>query len=143
MTVLDAQGLVAFLTGEPAEPEVRSLLREGDVAITAVNLAEAIDVAARVRGVSPAEVRSALSLLTATALRVLPCDEDLAWAAGELRAAHYDARRRAVSVADCFMAAAAEGSDRVATADAGVLAVARAKGIEVVRLRDSHGRRPR
>ena len=67
--------------------------------MTADNLAEAVDIAAKVRGVPR-------------------------------------------TGADCFLIAVAEESDRIATADAAVLAVARAEGIDVAPLPDARGRLP-
>lgn len=141
MILLDAHALVAYLIGEPVATEVEALLGQGDTAVTSVNLAEAVDVSARVHGIPRDEVSATIYLLTRTGLRVIACDEGHGVAAGELRDAYYDGRTRAVSMADCFLVAAAGEADRIATADPAVLAVARSEGIEVVPLRDSKGRR--
>ena len=50
MILLDSSALVAGFLGEPAAPEVGSLLRRDDVGITAPNLTEVIDVLVRVFG---------------------------------------------------------------------------------------------
>jgi hypothetical protein len=47
----DAFALLAPLGEEPAADNVEALLRRGDAAITAVNLAEALDVLQRVQGI--------------------------------------------------------------------------------------------
>lgn len=142
--MLDAHALVALLVDEPAAREVENLLHGGDTAaVAAINLAEAIDVSIRVHGVTQERAEGDLRSLAASLLRVIECDEPQAVRAGLLRARHYDRRRVPVSIPDCVLVAAAERGDAIASADSGVLAVARAEGLEVVPLPDSTGRRPR
>jgi len=64
-----------------------------------------------------------------------------AFKAARLRIEHYRRRERPLSLADCFLLAAASPEDRVATADPSVSEVARAEGIELLALPDSSGRR--
>ena len=142
MTLLDAYALVALLLDEPAAEETESLLRSEDAAVSAVNLAEAVDVVQRVHGDSPAETRAILEPITATALRVRAVAEADAWRAAELRSRHYRRRSSELSLADCFLLAAARDGESIATSDPAVAAAARAEGVDVVALPDSAGRRP-
>ncbi|MGC8635331.1 MAG: PIN domain-containing protein [Candidatus Limnocylindrales bacterium] len=146
MTVLDAQALVAFLTGEPAAGEVAALLRDpGDPAvISAVNAAETLDVLVRIKGRTPEEVAERLDWLTAAGLVVVPVDDAIARHGGRLRAKHYDRAQRPVSMADCMaLATALARGDRLATSDAPLATMARAEGCTVAPLADSRGARPR
>lgn len=145
MTVLDAYALVAALAGEAARDDVEDLMAEGATPITAVNLAEVVDVMVRRKGRTAAEVSDRLDLLGRwEALQVVPVDRALAARAGTLRASHYHRSRRPVSVADCVAAATAEGlGEALATSDPHLAAMARDEGVEVVPLPDSRGRRPK
>lgn len=134
LTLLDAYALVALLTGGPAAPEVRQLIREDAVASPAINLAEAADVLRRRFRVERTRVRAALASLTERPLAVIDLDERAALAAAELRAQHYHRANRPISIADCVLLAGAGAGDRVATADRHVLATAAAEGIETVEL---------
>ena len=145
MTVLDAQDLVAFLTGEPAAVEVAALLRDsGDHAvISAVNEAETLDVLVRIKGRTPEELEERLDWLAAAGLVVVAVDDALARHGARLRAKHCDRAQRAVSMADCMaLATALARGDRLATSDAPLAAMARAEGCAVVPLPDSSGVRP-
>jgi uncharacterized protein with PIN domain len=142
LTVLDAYALVALLTDEPAAGEVEALVRGGDVAVAAVNLAEALDVAVRRHDASDDDVRSAVEPLLHADIRVVRVEEQHAWRAAELRRRHYDRRSSALSLADCFLLAAAGKGDRIATSDEPVARAAKAEGIGVAALPDSTGRRP-
>lgn len=141
MTLLDAYALVAFLGNEPARPRVREILRSGETAMTAINLAEALDVVERVHGISLGESRAVVTALERE-VRVLPVREADAWKAAELRAKYYDRRVRAISIADCVLVGASSPADVIATSDGGVISVARAEGIGVIPLLDSSGRHP-
>lgn len=142
MILLDAYALVALLADEPAAGEVERLLREGGCAVTPSNLAEAVDVTQRARGVAPADVRAALEPLLDGEIELLAPREADVWRAADLRLRYYDRRGCALSLADCFLLAAVGPRDRIASADSAVAAVARGEGIELVRLPDSSGRRP-
>jgi len=141
--LLDAQALVALLADEPGAGEVGEILRSSGAAMTSVNVAEAIDISERKLGIEPQIVDTAIATLRVAALHVLACGEDDAWRAGELRARRYHHRRSPISIADAFLVAAGSAGDAVATADAGVIHVARAEGLDVIPLPDSTGRRPR
>ncbi len=142
MILLDAYALVAFLADEPAAEEVERLLRKERPAVTTVNLAEAVDVARRVRGLPADQLRGVLEPLLADELRPVTSSEHDAWHAAELRSRYYDRTSRAVSIADCLLLAAAGPEDEIATSDPAVAHVARAEGIGLVALPDSSGCRP-
>ena len=142
MILLDAQGLIALLADEPAAIEVASILESSGAGITPMNLAETIDISERVLGIDPGVVRPAITTLRGSVLHVVACTEEDAWRAGHLRARRYHRGRASISIPDAFLIAAARPGDSVASADAGVLAVARAEKIDVIPLRGSTGRRP-
>jgi PIN domain nuclease of toxin-antitoxin system len=144
VTLLDAYALVALLADEPAAEDVHELLLEGQVAISAVNLAESLDVARRTYRVTEADISSDLDpLIARRALAVIAARESTARRAASLRHAHYRRRGLEISLADCFLVASAEPGDRIATADPGVIEVGRREGIELIPLPDSTGRRRR
>lgn len=142
MTLLDAHALIAFVVREPAEAEVRGLLRAGDAGITTTNLAEAVDVLSRRYSVGAERSRPVFESLLEGSLKVRALDLRTSWRVGGLRAEHYDRATCPLSLADCALLGAAERGDSVASADRYVLAVARLEGITVVPLPDSSGRRP-
>jgi PIN domain nuclease of toxin-antitoxin system len=141
-TVLDAYPLIALATSESAATEVELLLRQGGAAITSVNLGEVLDVLGRRHGATEERLRADLALLVGSHLRVVPVTEEHGWRAGGLRSRYYQRSRDDLSLADCFLLAAAGPDDRIATADPAVARAARGEGIEVVALPDSTGRRP-
>jgi PIN domain nuclease of toxin-antitoxin system len=140
MILLDAYAVISLLEDEAAGVQVADLLRSGECAITAVNLAEAVDVVSRRRAVPVDELRAAVGPLTGTALPVVGVDERLGWRAAGLRARYYRRRDDPLSLADCFLlAAATPGSDQIVTADAPIVRAARAEGISVIVLPRSDG----
>ena len=144
MTVLDAQALIAFLTDEPARPDVETLLRDPaePTRIGAVNLAECVDVLLRVKLVPAAVARDALDTVL-EGLTVVPVGGDVGRRAGELRAKQYDRAERPLSLADCCaLALALALGDRLATSDPPLADAARREGCTVVALPDQAGRRP-
>lgn len=142
MTLLDAYALVALLADEPAAGEVEALLYTGGAGVAVVNLAEAIDVSARVHRVPVAELRASLEPLLGTAVIVVVQDASAAWRAAGLRRRYYDRRSCPLSLADCILLAAVGVDDAVATADPAVCSVARREGCGVLPLPDSTGARP-
>jgi PIN domain nuclease of toxin-antitoxin system len=142
VTLLDAYALVAFVADEPAAGEVEQLLRAGGCGLTTVNLAEAIDVARRVHGLQEEDLRGLAEPLLDDALVVIPTSEAQAWRSADLRARYYDRRLSPLSIADCFLLAAAGLDDEVATADPVVAEVARVERIAVNALPDTAGQRP-
>jgi PIN domain nuclease of toxin-antitoxin system len=140
--ILDAFALVALAADEPAAAEVESLLRRGDAAMTAVNLAEAVDVLGRTKGHDPETVEAVLAPLLAETVVLVDVDAAAAWRAARLRARHYDRRSSPLSLADCFALAAAAQDGSLATADPPLAAAARAEDIDLLPLPGSDGRRP-
>lgn len=141
MILLDAYALVALFADEPAAREVESLL-PGETGIGVLNLAEALDVIQRVHHLSLDDAREPFALLSELGLEVTVPREEDAWRAAELRARHYHRQRRPVSIADCFLLAAAIPDDRIATSDPALARAAVDEGVEVVALPDTTGRRP-
>ena len=142
MNALDAFALIAYLTDEPAAAEVEELLREPCI-VSSVNLAEALDVLGRVRGIPYQELRGLVDPLLADAISVETTTAAAAWQASSFRARHYDRSARPLSLADCFLlATASTHGASIATADPAVAAVARDESLELVPLPDSAGRRP-
>jgi predicted nucleic acid-binding protein len=127
MTLLDAYALVAFLVGGPAAAPVRSILREGDAAVTTTNLAETLDVTQRRYGLAIGRAMDLIEPLIAGPLTTIPLGTDVAVAAAAIRSRHYHRTRRPISLADAVLIASAmdgPNSHRLATADPEVLAVA-------------------
>jgi uncharacterized protein with PIN domain len=145
LSVLDGQAVIAALTGEPAAREVEALLRadEDPPSISAVNVAEVIDVLVRGKGRGIDEVVERLAWLEVAGLEIIPVDGPIGQRAGDLRARHYDRATRPVSLADCAaLATAITAHDRLATSDPALAAMARVEGCEVIPLPGARGRRP-
>lgn len=100
VTLLDATALVAFLSGERAASAVGSILRAGTSAVTAVNLAESLEVLVRLRRHDPDVVDGKVVPLRATVLEVVPVGEAQARRAAAIRSAHYPRRDAPLSMAD-------------------------------------------
>jgi predicted nucleic acid-binding protein len=132
--LLDAFALIALLADERAAGDVEALLRRGDAAITAVNLAEALDVLQRVQGVARERLEGLTTPLVADRMTLLPIDEQMARDAADIRARHYHRIRTPVSLADCILLAATGVDDALATADGPLIRVAEAEGLEVLKL---------
>lgn len=132
--LLDAYALVALLRGEPAAEPVANLIRDEDVALTSLNLAETIDVLHRREQMSMEVIRRGLVPLLRARVRTRAIGFPIAWRGAELRRKHYRRGTSELSLADCLLVAAASSGDRVATADPPLAAMARAEGVEVVLL---------
>jgi predicted nucleic acid-binding protein len=132
--LLDAYALIALLADEAAAAEVEALLRRGEAAITAVNLAEALDVLQRVEGISRERLQAATARLIGDSMTLLPIDERIARRAADIRARRYHRTRAPVSLADCILLAATGESDELATADEPLIGVAEAESVRVRRL---------
>lgn len=127
--LLDAYALVAFLVGGQAAPHVRAMLREGGASVATANLAEALDVSARIFGLPIERAMEVLEPLFDGILGTVPLDLARAQRAATIRTRHYDRARRPISLADAILVASAGPDDRIATADPDVLAVAEAEAI--------------
>ena len=134
MTLLDAYALIAFLTGGPAAAQVHGILREGDVAVTTINLAEALEVSERRRGLPIHRAMEILGPLLTGPIVSRPLDIPVARRAAELRAMHYKRASREISLADTVLIASATAGDRIATSDPDVLAVAATEQIATLPL---------
>lgn len=134
MTLLDAYALVAFLVGGPAAPQVRGLLREGGTSVATANLAEALDVCARIYGLPIERAMAILEPLLDGTLGSVPLDLARAQRAAEIRGRHYHRASRPISLADAVLVASAGPGDRIATADPDVLAVAQFEHVATVPL---------
>lgn len=111
--------------------------------ISAINVAEIVDVMTRVFEQAPYDVLIALELLEAGGLEVVAVDADLGREAGGLHARFYDRQTSALSMADCVALATAMSLDEpLATADPPLAAAARALGVALLPLPDSRGRLP-
>lgn len=133
-TLLDANALVAVILGEPAMELVRGLLREGNVAMAAPNVVEVYDIASRREGLPVERVAEVVEPLFEGTIEQLAIDASLARRAAEIRIEHYYRKTRALSLADVILLAAARPTDRLATSDSDVLAVADGLGIETIEL---------
>jgi predicted nucleic acid-binding protein len=142
LILLDANGLISLLRGQPAERDVADLLKRGNCAIPAPCLAEVVDLMVRIYEVEPPTLAERLGALIDEVLPVLEVDQRIAWRAGELHAAHYHRSRAPLSLADCLLLATAEPDDEIATADAAVIATAEKLGVGAIPLLDSQGKMP-
>ena len=141
MPVVDATAIVAFLGDEPARPAVDDLLRHpvDIVYISAINLAEVIDVLGRRIGDS-AFVERQIELLLDGGLEVVDVDETVGLRAGALRARHYDARSRDLSMGDCVaLATSLALRSQLVTSDRILAETAQSEAIEVIRIPNSAG----
>ena len=143
MIVLDAFALVALIGDELAADEVAQLLRgEEGVEMASVNLAEALDVLARVHEVPDERLREVIDPLLAGPITPLSVTARHAFRAAELRRRHYHRRDSPLSLADCLALAVCGRGRRFATADPDLARAARVEGIGLIALPDSQGRRP-
>jgi predicted nucleic acid-binding protein len=138
VTLLDAYALIAFMVGGPATPQVRAILREGDAAVATANLAETLDVSQRLYRLPIARAMEILEPLLEGPLTAVALDIEVARRAAGIRANHYHRSSRPLSLADTVLIASAKPGDRIATADAHVLAVAREEGLEPLALPGQH-----
>ncbi len=111
------------------------VLRSGEAAITAVNLAEALDVLQRVQGIPRERLQAVTEPLVGERMKLLPIDERIARDAADIRARRYHRTRAPLSLADCILLAATGESDSLATADGPLIRVAEAEHVQVRKLR--------
>jgi PIN domain nuclease of toxin-antitoxin system len=139
-TLIDASALIALLGDEPAAGEVQELLGRG-AAMSAVNLAEAVDRLKRRYDLEVEQTRPVIEGLLVKSLMLLPFGAAEAWRAGEIRAAHYQRSRCPISLADAVLVASAPVGGCIASSDGHLLAVAASEGIATAVLPDSKGHR--
>lgn len=139
MIVLDAYAVLAFLKGEAAAPEVRSLLRAREPSgLTVVGVAEVLDHMIRIVGAD--EEEAVLDLAQLDLLDPVDLGETTAAAAGLLRARHYHRTRCAVSLAACSAAEVTRNLDaQLATSDPHLLDVCHRETIGIHALAASNG----
>ncbi len=142
MLLLDAAPLITLMAGEPGESAIAALIDDGDTAIPAPNLAEAVDLLSRRQRLPEAALREVLGPLLELSIVVLETSAEQAWQAGLLRARHYHRSQRPVSVLDCLLLACAGDVDTVVTSDRALIAAARDEGIAVEPVPDSRGDLP-
>jgi PIN domain nuclease of toxin-antitoxin system len=132
VTVLDPFAVVALLRGEHAAPAVREMIERGNAQLTAVGVAEVVDHLLHVMNVPEEEAALDLAQLGLTEPPTLSPELAL------LRARHYHRTHRAVSLADCIAAEAAQvRSTDLATADPHLLDLCYDEGIAALPLPDS------
>ncbi|MGH8861990.1 MAG: PIN domain-containing protein [Jatrophihabitantaceae bacterium] len=133
MTILDAYAVVAHLRDERAADAVEAILVRDHCLMTALGLAEVTDRMVRLSGAVERELTSELAALGLT--EPVGVDASMALAAGSLRARHYSARRRSVSMADFVGAAAARVFDEpLATCDPHLLDMCHEEQIPAIAL---------
>ncbi len=132
--LLDAFALIALLADEPAAARVEALIRTGDATMTAVNLAEALDVLQRVEGIPRTRLEELTGPLVGERIGLRDVDEQIARDAADIRARRYHRTRSPLSLADCILLAAAGSEDSIATADRPLLRAADAEGLRATPL---------
>ena len=138
MTLLDAYAVIGFLADEPVADNVDRLIRQGGCRMTTLGVAEVIDRMARVYDADPDEI--AVDIATLPLESPTPLDPATGVLAGRLRARHYHRTARAVSMADCVLAAAAQaGGEPVATSDPHLIGLCHDEGIAAIPLPASDG----
>ena len=111
--------------------------------LSAVNLAEVVDVMTRIYQRPVDGTTTALAMLESGGLTIVPADAAVGALAGELHARHYDRKSSPLSMADCVaLATAIVIDDALATSDQPLAAAARAENVTVLPLPDSRGIRP-
>ena len=129
---------------EPAAADVERELRDETtaVSISAINLAEVVDVMARIYRRTPAETLDALALLESgdSGRRGLTPTSTRCRCAARPR---YERRTSPLSMADCVALATARALEEpLATSDPALAAAAKASGVPIIKLPDARGQRP-
>jgi predicted nucleic acid-binding protein len=138
VTLLDAYAVIGFLAGEPVADDVDLLVRRSESRMTTLGVAEVIDRMARLYDADPDEV--AVDIATLGLESPTPLDITTSVLAGRLRARHYHRTTRAVSMADCVLAATAQvTSEPLATSDPHLLGLCHDEGIPAIPLPGSDG----
>jgi len=145
--VFDAYPLAAVLLGELAGETSGRVLADaialGDASVSVTNLAEVVDLVARLAAADPADVLDTVELWVDAGLNVRPLSWETAGRAASLRAVHYHRTRCAVSLSDCVAVALAhELGATLVTSDQPMVAVAVAAGVRVNPIADSRGVTP-
>jgi predicted nucleic acid-binding protein len=140
LTILDSYAVLAFLKDEAAASEIQGLIAGGDASLTVVGLAEVLDQLIRIGGSD--EEEASLDVAQLGLNDPVPIDDNVAGAAGRLRARRYHRGRCPVSLADCLAAEVARSHTRpLATSDPALLDVCHVEGVGVIVLTGSDGSR--
>jgi len=138
VTLLDAYAIIGFLAGEPVADDVDLLIRRSESRMTTLGVAEVIDRMARLYDADPDDV--AVDIATLGLESPTPLDLTTSVLAGRLRARHYHRTTRAVSMADCVLAATAQVTgEPLATSDPHLLGLCHDEGIPAIPLPGSDG----
>ena len=106
--------------------------------LSAVNLAEVVDVITRIYQRPVDGTMTALAMLESGGLTIVPSDAAVGALAGELHARHYDRKSSPLSMADCVaLATAVVIDDVLATSDQPLASAARAENVTLLALPDS------
>lgn len=130
--VVDATVVLAVVNDEPRAAESVSILSAELCRISTVTVSEIVDVGLRL-GISRERVEDVVQELEQS-LEVVPPGLETVVAAGALRSRWHERRGSRVSLADCMVVATARPGERVASADAALLRMARGEGLEVIAL---------
>ena len=147
MLVFDAYPLAAVLLGEPAGQVSGRILTEaiaaGEACVSVNNLAEVVDLVARMASADVVDVVDAVELWIDAGLQVRPLTWETGVLAASLRATHYHRTRCAVSLSDCAaIALAYELGATLVTSDQPMATVAVASGVLLQPIPDSRGISP-
>ena len=147
MLVFDAYPLAAVLLGEPAGQTSGRILADalslGEASVSVSNLAEVVDLVARLAAADTADVLDAVDLWIDAGLQVRPLTWETGAHAVSLRAVHYHRTRCAVSLSDCAaVALASELGATLVTSDQPMVTVAIAVGVQIKPIPNSRGVSP-
>ena len=147
MLVFDAYPLAAVLLGEPAGQTSGRILADslamGEASVSVSNLAEVVDLVARLAFADPADVLDTVDLWVEAGLNVRPLSWDTAARAASMRAVHYHRTRCAVSLSDCVaVVLARELGATLVTSDQPMASVAVAVGVQIKPIPNSRGVSP-
>lgn len=111
--------------------------------VSAVNVAEILDVMTRIYERPLSATITALAMLETAGLKTHVVDAAIGLSAGELHARHYDRKASPLSMADCIaLATAVVLQEALATSDGPLAAAAVIEGVDVLGLPNSTGERP-
>ena len=111
--------------------------------VSAVNVAEILDVMTRIYERPIPATITALAMLETASLQTHVVDAGIGLSAGELHARHYDCKASPLSMADCIaLATAIVVQEALATSDGPLASAAVIEGVDVLGLPNSTGERP-
>lgn len=132
---VDAALLIAFIRAEPFGVRAKTVIFGRDnVCISTVNLLEVEYDLVRKQGVDEQESRALMDTVTDLLLETVPLTRGISLDAAHLRAKHYHRKSCDISLADSVLLAHGLSGDLIATVDRQILKVAKAEGIEFVKI---------